>query len=107
MVSEISEFAVKAVFARFRASITICGEVNMQIGHSLGYLHLGRGPSLRSSARTICLGLMVSAAPLRQPKLVKLCKLLECYMPHVNAEDKGAGRTRARDSAILHQIGAF
>jgi hypothetical protein len=24
-----------------------------------------------------------------------------------NAEDKGAGRTRARDSAILHQIGAF
>jgi hypothetical protein len=84
MTSEINDFALKAVFVKFRARITICGEVNMQIGHSLGYLHLGRGPSLRSSARTICPGPMVSAAPLRQPKLVKLCKLLECYMPHVN-----------------------
>ena len=84
MASVINDFTLKAVFVKFRARITICGEVNVQIGHSLGYLHLGRGPSLRSSARTTCPGLMVSAALLRQPKLVKLCKLLECYMPHVN-----------------------
>jgi hypothetical protein len=87
MVSENNDFALKAVFVKFRASIAICSEVNMQIGHSLGYLHLGRGPSLRSSARTICPGLMVSAAPLRQPKLAKLRKLLECYMLHFNIYD--------------------
>jgi hypothetical protein len=82
MVSEINDFALKAVFVKFRARITICGEVNMHIRLSLGYLYLKRGPSLRSSARTICPGLMVSAESLRQPKQVNLCRLLECCMLH-------------------------
>jgi hypothetical protein len=83
-VSKINDFALKAVFVKFRAKFTICDEVNMQIRHSLGYMHLGRGPNFRSSARTVCPGLMVSAAPLRQPKQVNLGKLLECCMIHFN-----------------------
>jgi len=36
-MSEINEFALKAVFVKLRAKTTICGKVGVQIIHSGGY----------------------------------------------------------------------
>ena len=36
-MSEINEFALKAVFVKLRARTTICGEADVQIIHSGGY----------------------------------------------------------------------